>query len=77
MGIKLLKIMKFVVIELYPELDPKSGDPTVNTFVAVRDSFGDIANYLGEGEFVETDDDDEIRFKRTDNAHIIIKAIES
>ena len=77
MGIKLFKIMKFVVIQSYPELEPKSGNPTVNTFVDVHDSFGDIAGYLGEGEFVETDFDDEIRFRRTDGAQIVIKAIDT
>lgn len=76
MGIKLLNIMKFIVIESYPELEPKGGDPTVNTFVTVLNSFAEIAGYFGEGEFVKTDDDNEIRFRRSDNTHIIIKAIE-
>lgn len=69
--------MKFVVIESYPEIDATNGENTNTIFVNVRDSFGDIAQYFGEGEFVETDFDDEIRFRRTDGAQIVVKAVDT
>lgn len=69
--------MKFVVIESYPGVTLTTGENTNTIFVNVRDSFGDIAQYFGEGEFVETDFDDEIRFRRTDGAQIVVKAVDT
>lgn len=69
--------MRFVVIESYPGIDATNGENTNTLFVNVRDSFGDIAQYFGEGEFVETDFDDEIRFRRTDGAQIVVKAVDT
>ena len=67
--------MKFVVIVFYPEIKPEDGNPGVTASVIVHDSFSVIVKYLGEGDFIEADDNDEIRFKRTDGAIVIVKII--
>lgn len=77
MGIKLFKIMKFVVITTDLIKSTRDNSLEAVTQVFVENNINDIAEFL-EDATVDTDAEwcDELRFRNKDGGQIIIKAVE-